>query len=106
MEKIIYLDNTATTFVDDEVIKIVNENLECSYNPSSVYMPAVEVKGKLEKARKSLLKMLGASSGNLLFTGSATEADNMALLKIKKRDNFVALVGATEHPAVLKWQKN
>lgn len=101
MEKMIYLDNAATTFVDREVAGVINEVLlNQPYNPSSVYMPAVSVHALIEKARQNILTYLGFEGNCLIFTGSASEANNTALLKIKTRPNFVALIGATEHPAV------
>lgn len=100
-KNIIYLDNAATTFVAPEVVDVVSDALKnLPFNPSSVYMPSVEVYNVMEKARLTLLSILGLEDGNLIFTGSATEANNTALLKIKARNSFTALIGSTEHPAV------
>lgn len=102
-KKVYYLDNAATTFVAPSVIKVISSALENSaYNPSSVYKPAVDVRAKINLAKKQMLNMLGTDRYNIIFTGSATEANNTALLKIKNRKNFVALIGGTEHPAVFE----
>ncbi len=100
-KNIIYLDNAATTMVAPEVVDVVCDALkEMPYNPSSVYMPAVDMYNIMEESRLTLLSILGMEDGSLIFTGSATEANNTALLKIKSRNSFTALIGATEHPAV------
>ena len=61
------------------------------------------VRKKLENARAHILKMLNASNFNLVFTGSATEANNLAFFQFKRGK---ALVGAGEHPSVLEVAKH
>lgn len=96
-----YLDNAATTKVFDEIVKdltyVYNEKF---YNPSSVYKEAVEIKKEIELARTNLLACLGDKSGNLIFTGSATEANNMVVLSNKNLKGKRFLFGAGEHPSV------
>lgn len=101
--KVIYLDNAATTAVDNKVTDVISGALKNDfYNISSVYKNAIVDKNLVEKSREYFLKALNAEGGNLIFTGSATEANNTALLKIKNRANFVALIGSTEHPAIFE----
>ncbi|MDO4754389.1 MAG: aminotransferase class V-fold PLP-dependent enzyme [Bacillota bacterium] len=73
----IYLDAAATTYPRREVV-------ECALsfpweNPSSVYLPGVEVRKKVERIRKEILVFLGAGERDLLFTSGGTEANNTAV---------------------------
>ena len=77
----IYLDNAATTKVDPEVRKMMDIFHETHYaNPSSVHQAGVEAKGYLDEARKIIASSIGAeSAGEVIFTGSGTEANNLVL---------------------------
>ena len=103
----IYFDNSATTCTNSEVAKYV---CDCStklfYNPSSVYAPSINVKNILNEARAKMLKMLHASSSdNLYFTGSATEANNIILNGLARKNKKI-LVSIGEHPSVFETAKN
>lgn len=76
----IYLDNAATTPLDIEVLKAMYEVMENHYgNPSSIHAHGREVRALIEKARKSIASLLGASPSEFFFTSGGTEADNMAI---------------------------
>jgi len=96
----IYLDNAATTKVFDEVIREVSTSLVFDYfNPSSLYVPATQVKRKMDEARENIAHALGAKPSEIIFTSGATEANNWAIncgLKVKK-GNVVSSYG--EHPS-------
>ena len=81
MERIFYLDNAATTKLFDEVKERASKFLcEDFFNPSAVYKQSVDVKREVENARGFLLDCLGASHDDkLIFTGSATEANNTVI---------------------------
>lgn len=106
MEKIYYLDNAATTRMFDEV-KNVSSNFLCNefYNPSAVYNKSVNVKREIENARRYILESLGALSGSLIFTGSATEANNMVIFSQRNFNGKKFLFGAGEHPSVMECAK-
>ena len=105
-ETIYYLDNAATTQMFADVFDNVSKYyLTKFYNPSSVYYKAVEVKKDLESARKSILNCLGTSDGDLYFTGSATEANNMVVFSQRNLKGKKFLFGAGEHPSVLECAK-
>ena len=77
----IYLDNSATTRPCPEALRAMTEAFESAwYNPSALYKPAMEVQKRVEKTREVCLKAAGAPGQKLVFTGSGTEADNLALL--------------------------
>lgn len=70
------------------------------YNPSALYSNASKVKGEIESVRGELLRTLHAPAGELIFTGSGSEADNMALFCTKKWKNCKIIVSNGEHDAV------
>ena len=95
----IYFDNASTTKTLPTVNKVVVDALESSfYNPSSLHTPGFAARQQLEKARRQMLSLLHASNSDLIFTGSATEANNLALFQSKRGK---VLVGAGEHPSIL-----
>ena len=106
MEKIYYLDNAATTRMFDEV-KNVSSNFLCDefYNPSAVYNKSVNVRRVVEDARRYILENLGALSGSLIFTGSATEANNMVVFSQRNFAGKKFLFSAGEHPSVMECAK-
>lgn len=106
MEKIYYLDSAATTRMFDEV-KDVSSNFLCDefYNPSAVYNKSVNVRRVVEDARRYILENLGAISGSLIFTGSATEANNMVVFSQRNFAGKKFLFSAGEHPSVMECAK-
>lgn len=100
MEKIIYLDNAATTRPFEESLQIYEKSLVNFYNPSAAYRQAILVKKDLDNARNELLTLLGGRNGKILFTSSATEANNMLFEGLHLRKGQVILVSKAEHPAV------
>ena len=107
--KRIYLDNSATTPVDKRVEKAMHPYLRKEFgNPSALYKEGVVAKEAVERARLSIAESLGAHSDEIIFTGSGTESDNLAILgvvkackgKITTKPHIVTSV--IEHPAVLE----
>lgn len=78
--KIIYLDNAATTRMDDTVIKEVNKYFSESYgNPSSSHLMGKEAKRAISEAREIISNSIGAQEDEIFFTSGGTEANNWAL---------------------------
>lgn len=76
----IYLDNAATTKVDDKVLKAMLPFYQDHYgNASSLHMEGTEAKTALEKSRKIIAKSLGANSKEIYFTSGGTESNNWAI---------------------------
>ncbi len=106
MEKIYYLDNAATTKVFDEEFDLIKENnKDYFYNPSASYKFAIQTKKKLENAKAEILNALKAGSGKLVFTSSATEANNMVFKGVHLRKGQVVLISKGEHPSVFESAK-
>ncbi len=100
----VYLDNTATTPIDPEIQKVFSQyNMEEYGNASSLHDFGLKARAAIENARQTLAAFLRISPDGVIFTGSGTEADNMALQGIlyKQRDKNPHLItDIIEHPAV------
>lgn len=81
MERLIYLDNAATTQMKQEVVEAMKPFLEEYYgNPSAVYGFATKCKHAVTKARDQIATSLGTSPDTIYFTSGGSEADNWALI--------------------------
>ena len=97
-KKIIYLDHAAATPIDERVLKSMAPYYsEKFYNPSSPYLPAIEVRNDYEQAKKTLASLIGAKPDEIVITAGATESVNLAFRSV----NGHIIVSAIEHPAVL-----
>jgi len=80
MTKEIYLDNAATTRVDDSVVKEISKYSSESYgNASSSHLIGKEAKRAINEARETIAKSIGAKDEEIFFTSGGTEANNWAL---------------------------
>lgn len=101
-----YLDNNATTEVSPLVQRTMRDVLKnCYGNPSSRYRIARAAAAILEDAREQVAAAVGAEASEIVFTGSASEANNQILQTFvpdagSDRDTIVST--PIEHPAVLK----
>ena len=78
--KNIYLDNAATTKVDEKVVKAMLPYFSEKYgNASSQHLVGQEAKRALEEARGVIAKSIGAKYDEIIFTGSGTESNNLML---------------------------
>lgn len=101
MERI-YLDNAATTPLDDEVIDCMVNVLKFNYgNPSSTHSLGQEAKTILEEVRRKIADSLRVTSGEIVFTSCGTESNNMI---IKSAVNYLGveriITSALEHKCV------
>lgn len=97
----IYLDNAATTALDEKCLDIIREyNVEKFYNPSALYRKAMESANAIKQARSAIAKSLGVKGEEIVFTASGSEADNIALLCSLRAKSGKVIVGSSEHSAV------
>ncbi len=107
--KEIYLDNSATTPMCEEAIEAaVSVYRSIGANPSSMHKAGADAEKAMEAARRELIAALGGkpAASSLIFTGSGSEADNLAILgcaRAKKRRGTPWIITTdSEHPAILK----
>lgn len=80
MRRRVYLDNNATTSVAPNVRKKIGDVLKNLYgNPSSAYLIARDAAAVLEDSRQAVARAVGAAPQEIIFTGSASEANNQVL---------------------------
>ena len=100
-----YFDNSATTKPCPEAVRAVTEALTEDWgNPSSLHSLGVNAHRRLQAARLSVAKALGAEPDRVFFTSGGTEADNWALFsaarKLSRRGKHI-ITTRIEHHAVL-----
>ena len=101
----IYLDFNATTPVASPVLEAMLPFWRTQFgNPSSAHGMGRQAAGAVSRARTRVADAIGASADEILFTGSATEANNLALLGAVQdvpAERRHLIVSAVEHPAVM-----
>ena len=98
----VYLDNAATTPLETSVISAMTDVMQHVHgNPSSIHQAGRKARTIIEDARKRVAQHLKASTGEIFFTSSATESNNM-VLHCAIRDLGVRRIisSPTEHPCV------
>jgi cysteine desulfurase len=108
-KKLIYLDNNATTKVDEKVLDVMLPYLQSEYaNPSSMYDFAVNSANAIKTARKQVQEFLGADSDKeIIFTSCGSESANTAIkgaLANNKTKKHI-ITTAVEHPCVMNVYK-
>ena len=101
--KPIYLDNAATTKIDEQVLEAMYNSMQENYgNPSSTHQYGRKAKSAVETARKNIANHFNVSASEIIFTAGGTEADNLILhnavfnLGVKR-----IITSKIEHHAVL-----
>lgn len=80
MDKKVYLDHAATTYVKREVLEeMLPYFTELYGNPSSIHSFGRDAKRAMDKARERTAAALNAKPAEIFFTGSGSEADNWAI---------------------------
>lgn len=97
----IYLDNAATTRMDESCVEIIRKyGIDLFYNPSALYRKAMENGNALKTARNLIAKTLGVKGDEIIFTASGSEGDNIALFCALKSKAGKIVIGSSEHGAV------
>lgn len=105
MNKIIYMDHAATTYVKPEVLEeMLPYFTEIYGNPSSIYTMSRATKKAIDIARDRVAKGINSSSEEIYFTAGGSEGDNWALKGVafanKHRGNHI-ITTQIEHHAIL-----
>lgn len=108
MNRLIYLDNAATTKPDPRVVEAMLETLSDGYaNPSGSYSFSAKAKAKIHEAKRSCARLIGAQENNIFFTSGGTESDNWAIretvrLCSEQGKSVHVITTAIEHHAILR----
>lgn len=102
----LYFDNAATTKPSKEILDFYSSIESDQFaNPNSVHRLGVKANSLLDKARESILNSFKCQNHRVIFTSSATEANNLAIkgycLAHKNRGNHI-ITTSIEHPSVLE----
>lgn len=108
-KKRVYADYAATTALDEEVFEIMKPFFGADFgNPSSIHSSGRAAKRIIENARVKTAGIIGAESREIIFTGSGTESDNLAVIGTARasraRGNHI-VISAVEHKAVIEATK-
>ncbi|MFH1582470.1 MAG: cysteine desulfurase NifS [bacterium] len=113
MKKRIYLDYAATTPMDPRVVKAMAPYFTEKFgNSMSLHGFGQEAKLALEESRKKIADFIGAEAEEIVFTGSATESNNLAIKGIafaNKDKGKHIITSPIEHPCVMEssnWLKS
>ncbi|MEP7181783.1 MAG: cysteine desulfurase family protein [Betaproteobacteria bacterium] len=106
MKRPVYLDYNATTPIAPEVADAMEPFLRTDFgNPSSSHFYGRQAHEAVARARALVAALIGATAAEIVFTGCATEANNLAILGVAKalrtkRKHIIT--SAIEHPAVMQ----
>jgi len=105
MDRMIYMDNAATTAVYPEVLAAMEPYYKELYgNPASAYRFAGEINARVQQARQTLAGAIGAAPEEICFTAGGSESDNWALKglasALRSKGNHI-ITSKIEHHAVL-----
>jgi cysteine desulfurase len=105
----IYLDHNATTPLDPRVLEVMTAVLRSDFgNPSSLHWFGQRARAALDVARAQVAALVGATANEIVFTGSGTESDNMALRGVagmSREGRRKILYSAVEHHAIVNTGK-
>ena len=105
-DKIVYLDNNATTQLDPAVVEAMLPFLTEYYgNPSSGYHFGAQVRAAIEQARERVAALVGCEPGEIVFTSCGTESTNTAINSALQMDTARQhiVTTAVEHSATFRY---
>ena len=101
----IYLDNNATTKVDEEVLNAMLPYLKEEYgNPSSTYSFGKDIKEKVNEARNNVARLLNCNPDNIIFTSCGSESNVSAIMNaIRLNPNKKHIITTkVEHASIIE----
>jgi cysteine desulfurase len=104
MAKPIYLDYNATTPIAPEVITVMTQCMTEFGNPSSSHEYGRRATELVQRARVQVAQLIGANPTEIIFTGCATESNNLAIFGLARasKGKKHIITSAIEHPAVMQ----
>lgn len=103
----VFLDNAGTTKMFEECAKTYSL-YACQefYNPSAVTRKSAKISMEINEVRSLILKKLGTMEGTVIFTGGATESNNLAIKGATRGGDYEYVFSNGEHPSVLNVAKS
>lgn len=102
-DTVAYFDHAASTPMHPEAIEAMREFFDACYaNPTGAHRMARDSRRATDDARDVLAEALGARPGEVVFCGSGTESDNLAVFGAAAAAGGTVVCSAVEHPAVLR----
>jgi cysteine desulfurase len=100
--KILYLDYAASTPLRARALQVLETSMKEDFaNPASAHQLGRELRQRIDTCREKFLEILGAGNGDrLIFTGSATEANNTIIRGIGLRAGDPVVFSFADHPSV------
>ncbi len=107
----VYLDNNATTPMDEEVKEVIRNSLDLFGNPSSHHEFGREAYEKIADARNTMAEFIGAHPSEIVFTSGGSESNNIVLRSLlcssfdcpyKTRKGAHIITSSIEHPSILE----
>ena len=101
----VYLDNSATTPIDKEVVEVMLPFLTEKFgNASSIHFFGQEARGAVDKARHQVADLINAKQNQIVFTSGGTESNNLAIrgfCEMNEKYGKHIITSNIEHPAVI-----
>lgn len=103
----IFLDNAGTTKMFEECAETYSF-YACQeyYNPSAATRKSAKISAEINDVRSLILKKLGTMEGTVIFTGGATESNNLAIKGAIRGGDYEYVFSSGEHPSVLNVAKS
>jgi len=101
--KRVYLDYASSTPMDQEVLDLYVKNSRYFANPSSIHDSGYNAKKILEDSRQKIAKIAGCQARDIIFTGSGTEANNLAILGTARANRVFGrhiIMSSIEHASI------
>lgn len=104
------MDAAAATPMRPEVVRSIQEVAELFGNPGALHAEGVKARARLEEARREAAEAIGAHADEIVFTGSGTESNNLAIFGVvgtpfshsQGCENVHIITTTIEHPSVLE----
>ncbi len=102
----IYLDNAATTKINPIAWQAMKDTEQNNYfNANTLYLGGIHVAQAIDQARHSLMQKLHATSGQIIFTNTATQANHLIMDHCIRRPEHALVITAGDHNSVYLYAK-